>query len=97
MFGVSEEDTGKLRVFTRVLSDRVYRTVVFDVVVHPEFRGQGLVRMIFDEMTSHPDLKDIEQLVLYCTEDVVGLYEKWDFTQNRDGTKIMIRKRPLRA
>ena len=97
MFGVIEEDTGKLRAFTRVLSDRVYRAVVFDIVVHPDFRGQGLVRMIFDEMTSHPDLKDIEKLVHYCKEDVVGLYEKWDFTQKLDGTRIMIRKRPLRA
>lgn len=38
------------------------------------------IRMIFDEMTPHPDLKNIEQLVLYCIGDVVGLYEKWDFT-----------------
>jgi len=39
----------------------------------------------------------IKRLVLYCREDVVGLSEKWDFTQKLDSTQIMIRKRPLRT
>ncbi|HTY47798.1 MAG TPA: GNAT family N-acetyltransferase [Methanomassiliicoccales archaeon] len=96
VFGVVEEETGRLRAFARVLSDNVFRAVLFDVMAHPDFRGQGLVRMIFEDIAAHPVLGSIEQLVLYCTEDVVKLYEKWGFTQDLGGTRIMMRKGPMR-
>lgn len=92
LFGVVEEGTGRLCAFTRVLSDKVYRAVVFDVVVHPDFRGQGLARLIFDAMVSHPVVGKVENIVLYCKSDVLELYEKWGFTDEVEGMLLMLRK-----
>lgn len=89
IFGVVEEGTGRLRAFTRVLTDKVYRAVVFDVVVHPEFRGRGLAKMVFDAMVSHPVLGKVENIVLYCKGDVIELYKKWGFTDESDGMCLM--------
>jgi GNAT superfamily N-acetyltransferase len=95
-FGVAENPTGRLRAYTRVLSDRVYRAVVFDVVVHPDYRGRGLARMILEAVIEHPDLAQIEYLCLFCKPDVVGLYRKMGFTDDLDGIMMMGRKGPLR-
>ncbi len=92
LFGVIAEGTGRLCAFTRVLSDGVYRAVVFDVVVHPEFRGQGLVRIIFDAMAYHPVLGKVENVLLYCKNDVSGLYERLGFSDDLRDMHLMRRK-----
>lgn len=79
LFGVVERSTGHLRAFARVISDNVYRSVVLDVVVSPDFRGKGLTRMIFDSIFEHPVLGKVECTLLYCKDDVLGLYERFGF------------------
>ncbi|MGD1060348.1 MAG: GNAT family N-acetyltransferase [Methanomassiliicoccales archaeon] len=95
-FGVVDESTGRLVGYTRVLSDHVYRAVVYDVVVHPDFRGKGLGRMVLDAVVSHPEIAEIEYLCLFCRPDVVELYRKMGFTDELGGLQLMIRKGPLR-
>jgi predicted GNAT family N-acyltransferase len=91
LFGVVEEDTGRLCAFARVLSDEVYRAVVFDVVVHPDFRGKGLSKRIFDAILGHPALARVENVLLYCKDDVLELYEQFGF-EAYDDMHLMIRK-----
>lgn len=54
VFGIVQARTGRLCAFARVLTDGVYRAVVFDVIVHPDFRGQGLARTVFEAVSSQP-------------------------------------------
>jgi len=91
LFGVVEEDTGRLCAFARVLSDDVYRAVVFDVVVHPDLRGKGLSKRIFDAILGHPALGRVEYVLLYCKGDVLELYEQFGF-EAYDDMHLMIRK-----
>jgi predicted GNAT family N-acyltransferase len=93
LFGVVEAESGRLRAFARVLTDGVFRAVIFDVVVDPEFRGYGLTRMIFEAMLAHPELSKVENLLLFCKEDVVGLYGKFGFSEECDGMRLMRRHR----
>lgn len=92
-FGVVDGDTDRLMAFARALTDGVYRAVIFDVVVDPGRRREGLARMLFDAILTHPVLGEVEYLVLYCKEDVVGLYERFGFTEDCQGMRLMLRKR----
>jgi len=97
VFGAVEEKTGRIRAFTRVLSDRVYRAVVYDVVVHPDYRGKGLARMVLEAAITHPEIANLEYLCLFCKPDVVELYKKMGFTDDLSGLQMMGRKGPLRV
>lgn len=94
VFGAVEDGTDRLCAFTRVLTDEVYRAVLFDVVVHPEHRGKGLAGMVLEAVISHPDLASVENLLLYCKPDVIELYEKWGFTDGSSSMHLMKRERP---
>lgn len=93
VYGVVDDETGRLRAFTRVLSDGVYRAVIFDVVVHPDFRGQGLARQTLEAVMSDGALKDVEMLLLYCRPEVLPLYAKMGFEDMHEEMHLMRRKR----
>lgn len=90
IFGVVEEATCRLCAFARVTSDDIYRSVIWDVVVHPEFRGEGLTKRIFDAIFDHPTLGNVESTLLFCKDDVRGLYERFGFEVYKD-MNLMIR------
>jgi N-acetylglutamate synthase-like GNAT family acetyltransferase len=51
----------------RVLSDFVYRAVLCDVIVHPDFRRQGVGRVLVEQVTSHPRLARVQKFTLLTT------------------------------
>jgi len=91
VFGLYDEEAGRLCAFARVLSDGVYRAVLFDVVVHPKYQGKGLARELMEAIVSHPSLAKVEKLILYCRPEVVELYKKWGFTEELGDTRMMMR------
>jgi ribosomal protein S18 acetylase RimI-like enzyme len=91
LFGAVEAASGRLCAFARVLTDNVFRAVIFDVVVHPDFRGKGLAKMIFDAILSHPVLGRVENVLLFCKDDVVELYERFGF-EEYEGMHLMMRE-----
>jgi GNAT superfamily N-acetyltransferase len=80
VFAYCHPETGRLAAFARVLTDFVYKAVVFDVIVERTHRGLGLGRMLLEAITSHPALLFVEHLELYCRPEMVPFYEKWGFT-----------------
>lgn len=49
----------------RVLSDYVFRAVVFDVIVLPDFQSVGIAKGLLDHVISHPSLQGVEYFFLY--------------------------------
>jgi ribosomal protein S18 acetylase RimI-like enzyme len=84
LFGAVEAKSGRLCAFARVISDDVFRAFILDVVVHPDFRGKGLAKIIFDAILSHPVLGRVEKILLYCKDDVIELYELFGFEEYED-------------
>ncbi|MGL5080291.1 MAG: GNAT family N-acetyltransferase [Microcoleaceae cyanobacterium] len=62
LFGICETRTQQLVAFARVLTDRVYRALIFDVIVAADYRHQGLGRSLIERIISHPDLSQVESL-----------------------------------
>jgi ribosomal protein S18 acetylase RimI-like enzyme len=77
--------------FCRVLTDFVFRATIYDVIVAPPHRGQGLGRRLLDAITTHPRLQNVSVLWLCCEPDRVPFYEKWGFTIYNEGPVWMIK------
>src|SRR6188472_2347143 len=58
--------TDRLVAFARVLTDFIYRAVVFDVIVASDHRGRGLRARLMDSLVAHPRLAGIESIELVC-------------------------------
>jgi GNAT superfamily N-acetyltransferase len=59
----------------RVLSDFVYRAVLCDVIVHPDYRRQGIGRLLVERVTTHPRLEKVRKFTL-LTATARSFYER---------------------
>jgi predicted GNAT family N-acyltransferase len=93
VFGLVETSSNRLVGFARVLTDRVYRATLFDVIVAGDSRGNELGKLLMDAVTTHPDLATIESLELHCLPELEPFYAKWGFAHNTTGTSTLRRRR----
>lgn len=70
---IDEEE--RLVGFARVLTDRVFKAEIYDVIVAPEHRGRGLGRRLMEEILGHPGLRRVRQFNLQCLEEMRPFYE----------------------
>jgi len=80
-----------LAAFARVLTDWVYRAIVFDVIVATDYRGRGLGATLVEHITTHPRLAQVECIQLFCTPDMQPFYQKYGFSQAEQ--LLMVRPR----
>lgn len=75
---------GRCVAMLRILSDGVYRALIDDVVVHPDFRGWG--RLLMEAALAHPRLRDVEELALFTV--IPKFYERFGFTPTSNGMQL---------
>jgi ribosomal protein S18 acetylase RimI-like enzyme len=81
VLGLFEVETQRLVGFTRILTDFVYRATIWDVIINPQFQGQGLGRILIEAIVTHPKLQEVELMFLACTPEMMPFYEKFGFTR----------------
>jgi GNAT superfamily N-acetyltransferase len=86
--------TGRLAAFARVLTDFVYKAVIFDVIVARPHRRLGLGRMLLEAVTSQPAVLFVEHIELYCRPELVPFYQRWGFAADLDELCFMRKKHP---
>jgi predicted GNAT family N-acyltransferase len=91
VFPIFSEPAHRLVAFARVLSDRVFKALIFDVIVAAEHRGERLGRMLMDRIVRHPELDRVKHFELYCLPDLVPFYEKWGFSTDVGGVAFLRR------
>ena len=79
----------ELIAFCRVLTDFVYRGVLYDVIVKPSCRNMGFGAKLLDEVVNHSQLKAVENLALFCLPEMIPFYERWGFIYDVNALKIM--------
>jgi predicted GNAT family N-acyltransferase len=91
VFGVCEPGSDKLIAFARVLTDRVFKAFIFDVIVDRTYQGAGLGKTIMDRIVSHPDLAGVKHFELYCLPELIPFYERWGFS-TKVGEIVLMRR-----
>jgi ribosomal protein S18 acetylase RimI-like enzyme len=79
----------------RVLTDQTARAFIVDVIVAADCRGCGLGRRVVDEVLSHPAVRNVELVELYCRPELVRFYERMGFSSPDSGV-VLMRKRLIR-
>ncbi|MBE9206291.1 GNAT family N-acetyltransferase [Nostoc sp. LEGE 06077] len=77
--------------FTRVLTDFVYRATIYDVIIKPGYRKQGLGVKLLDGIVNHPQLNQVEHIALYCLPEMMPYYQHWGFTSEVGNLQLMYR------
>ncbi|MBV6623130.1 MAG: GNAT family N-acetyltransferase [Rivularia sp. (in: Bacteria)] len=80
--------------FARATSDGVYRATIWDVVIHPDFRGTGLGSKLVETVLSHPRMSKVERVYLMTTHQQ-RFYEKIGFEQNSSTTMVICNRSNL--
>jgi len=81
-------DKNKLIGFARATSDGIYRATIWDVVIHPDYRGAGLGRKLVETVLSHPRLSRVERVYL-MTSHQQSFYERIGFVCNSTTTMVL--------
>ena len=89
--GVCQNPGGRLVGFARILTDNVFKASIFDVIVAPDCRNDGLGGHLMERIVGHPALAGVKHLELYCLPELVPFYEKWGFSTEVAGVKFMRR------
>ncbi len=87
-----QEVDGKLLGFARILTDFVYRAVIFDVIIESSYRDRGLGRKLMEAIVNHPRLTSIEYLSLFCLSDMIPFYQKFGFAELDIDLRLMLKK-----
>ena len=75
-----EDDAKKLIGFARILTDRIFKAEIYDVIVDQAYRDKGIGTLLMASILDHPDLVHVKQFNLQCKAEMIPYYEKWGFT-----------------
>lgn len=81
-------DRTRMIGISRATSDGIYRATIWDVVIHPEYRGLGLGSKLVETVLSHPQVRKVERVYLMTTHQQ-RFYEQIGFKQNSTTTMIL--------
>jgi ribosomal protein S18 acetylase RimI-like enzyme len=85
---ISIWDSDRLIGFSRATSDGIYRATIWDVVIHPDYRGLGLGRKLVETVLSHPRMNRVERVYLMTTHQQ-RFYERIGFETNSTTTMVL--------
>ncbi len=85
---VTAWDDEKLIGFSRATTDGVFRATIWDVVIHPDYRGAGLGRRLVETLIAHPHMNKVERTYLMTTHQQ-SFYERIGFEENSTTTMVL--------
>lgn len=75
--------------FSRATSDHAFNATIWDVVVHPDFQGQGLGKALMQQLIKKLRSEDISNVTLFADPQVVDFYKNLGFMPDPEGIKGM--------
>lgn len=90
-FGVFHQDDALVGV-ARLVTDKATFSYLADVFIDPEFRGQGLGKLLMETIATHPDMQGLRRQML-ATHDAHKLYEAFGYS-SLGSPEILMEKLP---
>nr|YP_009500349.1 GCN5-like N-acetyltransferase [Gracilariopsis heteroclada]AXE43511.1 GCN5-like N-acetyltransferase [Gracilariopsis heteroclada] len=75
--------------FARATSDTSFNATIWDVVIHPDFQGKGLGKILIHQVIKYLRYSDISTITLFADPQVVSFYKQLGFITDPDGVKGM--------
>lgn len=97
VFAIAATDTQELLAFARVLTDRVFKALVLDVIVHPDQRSTGLGSLLMEHIIAHPVLSRVRHIELYCLPEHHAFYRRHGFSSEIGKLRLMRRANELQS
>jgi GNAT superfamily N-acetyltransferase len=69
----------KLVGFGRTISDGVLHALIVEMMVLPDYQGEGIGRRVLQELVGRCEEHGIRDVQLFCAAGKVGFYEKHGF------------------
>jgi N-acetylglutamate synthase-like GNAT family acetyltransferase len=88
---VSMWDGDKLVGIARATSDGVFRATIWDVVIHPDYRGFGFGKTLVEKLLANSFMCRVERIYLTTTYQQ-KFYEKLGFQLNTTSTMVLLRQ-----
>lgn len=83
------DSNNNLVAFTRVLTDYIFKALIFDVIVEAKHRGDGLGNTLINAVKKHPKLSRVKHFELYCLEELNNFYQKHGFSTDLNNMRMM--------
>ena len=77
LIGIIDKGTGRLVAFARVLTDYIFRSMIYDVIVGKEYRNKGIGKMLLRNIIEHPALQQVEFLELQTQPELIPYYRQF--------------------
>jgi predicted GNAT family N-acyltransferase len=90
IFALVEND--QLLAFARVLTDYVFKALIFDVIVSPTQRAQGLGKEVVKAIIENNNLQKVRHIELYCLPELAHFYKQFGFTHETGSMQLMRRE-----
>lgn len=84
---VSEDDD--LIGFSRVLTDYIFKALIFDLIVAQSERRKGIGNKLLHLIRNHDQLRSVRHFELYCVPEMFSYYENHGFSTNVGEIKLM--------
>ncbi len=86
---ISMYNNNKLIGFGRIISDGIHHAFIVDLIIHPNFRGQGLGSKVLEKLINKCKSSNIRDIQLFSTKDKFEFYEKFGFKKRADNAPGM--------
>ncbi|WP_049630622.1 GNAT family N-acetyltransferase [Cellvibrio sp. pealriver] len=83
------DDANNLIAFTRVLTDGIFKALVFDVIVDEKYRSQQLGSRLMAAVKNHSRLQQVKHIELYCLPELQTYYQQFGFGTDVGGMQLM--------
>jgi ribosomal protein S18 acetylase RimI-like enzyme len=83
-FCLSVYSAGQLIGFGRVISDGVYHALISDLIIQPEFQGQGLGAKVLGLLTEKCSRHKIRDIQLFAAKNKFAFYEKYGYIKRAE-------------
>ena len=78
--------------FSRVLTDKIFKAVLFDVIVRPDYRDRGVGKLLVEQLVNHPMLLAVKSVELYCPDRISRFYKSMGFDVSDSKLHQLVRK-----
>ncbi|MFK7735035.1 MAG: GNAT family N-acetyltransferase [Pirellulaceae bacterium] len=87
-FGVVDSQE-RLFGFARVVTDFVFKAMVYDLIVDEAARGFGVGKRLLSAITEHASLREVKHVELYCLPEMQSYYAALGFSTDVGGVQLM--------